>query len=78
MISSYYVGTNDIAVNEASKATEHIGNILKETSKKHRVELVDLPQRYDLLGRSCVSEAVHSTNKQLKDLTKNYSNIKSC
>lgn len=39
---------------------------------------MDLPHRYDLLGWSCVSEAVHSTNKQLKDLTKNYSNVKSC
>lgn len=64
-------GTNNVAVNVASKATKHIENILKETSKKHRVVLVDLPQRYDLLGRSCVSEAVHSTNKQLNDLTKN-------
>lgn len=60
-------GTNNVAVDVASKATEHIENILKETSKKHRVVLVDLPQRYDLLGRSCVSEAVHSTNKQLKE-----------
>lgn len=31
-------GTNDVAVNETSKATELIENILKETSKKHRVD----------------------------------------
>lgn len=69
-------GTNDVAVNEASKAVEHIENTLKETSMKHCVVLVDLPQRYDLLLEwSCVNDAVHSTNKQLKDLTKNYSNV---
>lgn len=38
-------GTSDVDLNEASKAVEHIENTLKETSKKHRVVLVDLPLR---------------------------------
>ncbi|KAG8299392.1 hypothetical protein J6590_102186 [Homalodisca vitripennis] len=67
-------GSNDVAKNEADNFLEILHKTLNET-KDTNVVLVDLPIRYDLANWSCVNKEVVKTNKRLKELSEQFSNV---
>ncbi|KAG8331281.1 DNA replication checkpoint protein Drc1 [Homalodisca vitripennis] len=67
-------GSNDVAKNEADNFLEILHKTLNET-KDNNVVLVDLPIRYDLANWSCVNKEVVKTNKRLKELSEQFSNV---
>ncbi|KAG8241929.1 hypothetical protein J6590_076048 [Homalodisca vitripennis] len=67
-------GTNDVATNDAQEATTSITSVL-EKKPNHKVVLVELPHRYDLVDWSCVNKEVTRTNAQFKQLSEQLDNV---
>lgn len=64
-----------MARDEGDEVINGTATVVKKQNKQVFIQLVNVPNRYDLADWSCVNQEVRRTNQRLKELSEKYSNV---